>query len=328
MIKNNARAAFNINSKLIPSRTVLAPMAGFSSSAYRSLCKRFRVGLLVTELISCDGLIRANENTTRLARFQESECPISIQLFGNNPVSAAHAARIISKLKPNFIDFNFGCPAPKVVKKDSGAALLRHPSLIRRIIRSIKDAVDIPITAKIRSGWDADSINAVEVAQFLQEAGASAVAIHARTKSQRFSGKADWELIARVVKSIDIPVIGNGDICSAQDALRMFESTECAAVMVGRGAIGRPWLFREIDEIIRYGEVSTAPPSFEEIIDICLQHLSLEIEVKGEIKAIREMRKFYGGYTKGGRNSAKLRKLLNQAQTFQEVKRILTGGIS
>ncbi len=276
---------------------------------------------MVTELVSCDGIIHGSQQSRTLLFFSPIERPISIQLFGGDPDVVAGASRIVAELKPDIIDLNVGCPVPKVTRQQCGAALLRNLPLLYDIVKALVTAVDIPVTAKIRSGWDETKINAVEVAQLLQAAGVKAIALHARTRAQRHEGPPDLEIIRKVVQSVEIPVIGNGDIQSGDDAREMIVRTGCAAVMIGRGAIGRPWLFREVNDCID-GLAPPPPPSVPEQIAICLEHLAMEISEKGERRATLEMRKIFGGYVHGWEASTALRMRLQQAEIYADVEAI------
>ena len=278
--------------------TVLAPMAGISDSPFRLLAKAYGASMVYTELISANALTRDSEKTMRLMRFKDEERPIGIQLFGSDPGAMARAAEIADALKPELIDLNFGCPAKKVAKQEAGAAILRDLPRMREIIRQVISAASVPVSGKIRSGWDTDSIVAVEAASILEQEGACAVAVHARTRKMGFSGSADWSIIRDVKEAVSIPIIGNGDIFSPEDAVRMLNETGCDLVMIGRGARGRPWIFRQTDAYLKNG-IQPADPSFRERIDICLQHYDLALSYIETKRAVHEMRKHIGWYLKG-----------------------------
>ncbi|MDZ7346263.1 MAG: tRNA dihydrouridine synthase DusB, partial [candidate division KSB1 bacterium] len=228
----------------------LAPLAGWSDSPFRQLCREFGADLVYSEMISADGVGRNQAKTLKLAEFVESERPIGLQVFGAEPETVAEAARILAQLKPDFIDLNFGCPAKKVVRRGAGSALLSDLPLLQKIAAAAVRAVDLPVTAKLRSGWDAASINVVEAARRLADVGIVALTVHPLTQTMQFSGKADWEIIRRVVEAVSIPVIGNGDVKSPADAQRMFKTTGCRGVMIGRAASANPWIFRQISQYL------------------------------------------------------------------------------
>lgn len=299
-------------------------MAGITDSVYRRLCKQYGAGLVFSELISSRNIIHQYQKNKCLLQFSPDEQPYAVQLLGNNPAILAESAKIVAgEYQPAFIDFNVGCPAPKVIRKHQGAALLRDFALLTELVHALCQAVSIPITVKIRSGWDNHS-TAIKAAQLLQEAGAQAITLHARTVTQGYSGSADWPLIREVVDAIDIPVIGNGDIFSAIDARRMLNETQCAAVMIGRGAVGKPWIFREINELLSFGKIISPAPSDRGIAQICLNHLSQEIVQKGEFYACLHMRKIYSGYLQGWPNTANLKRKLNHAVTYREIEEIFS----
>lgn len=293
---------------------VLAPMAGVTDKPFRLLVKEKGCGLLVSEMVSCKGLLYNNKKTFDLLDFEEVERPFAVQLFGSDPEEMAVAAKKVQELKPDMIDINMGCPVPKVVNNGEGSALLKNPSLIYEIVSKMVDSLDIPVTVKIRMGWDEKSINACQVAQVIEQAGASAIAIHARTRSQFYAGKADWQVIKDVVQTVKIPVIGNGDIKNSQDALAMIKETGCQGIMVGRAAEGNPWLFAQISAALRKEPIPPSPLSSEKFA-LLKRHLDLLIRHKGENLAIKEMRRHAAAYTKGMPYAAEFRNLFNQAYT-------------
>jgi tRNA-dihydrouridine synthase B len=238
---------------------VLAPLAGVTDHTFRFLCREMGASLVYTEMVSADGLVRKNPGTGRLIYFEESERPIGVQLFGSDVEIMACAAERLADRGFDLIDLNFGCPVKKVVKRNAGSALMRDPERLAQITEAVVRAVDLPVTVKIRSGWCEEAINAVQVARMAQEAGAKAVAVHARTQKMGFAGRADWEIIAQVKAAVSIPVIGNGDIRTPQDARRMLDDTGCDLVMIGRGALGNPWIFRRTDGFLRTGECVPEP---------------------------------------------------------------------
>lgn len=306
----------------IPGPAVLAPMAGVTDLPFRKICKEHGAALLFSELVSAQGLTRRNSRSYTFFRFEETERPFGIQLFGSEPDLMAEAAQIVEEFKPDIIDINFGCPVPKVVRKNSGSALLREPKLVGKIIESVVKAVQTPVTAKIRSGWD--RVNAVEVARIVEDAGAKAIAVHGRTQKMGFSGKADWDVIASVKRTVSIPVIGNGDIFSAEDAARMFDETGCDLVMIGRGVLGNPWIFEQIGSYLKNNSLLPMP-TYEERIMTCLRHFNFALCEKGESTGLRSMRKHIGWYTKGMPNSSEFRVIIMHLDDPDRVREELLG---
>ncbi|MDR3348240.1 MAG: tRNA dihydrouridine synthase DusB [Acidaminococcales bacterium] len=311
-----------INKLTIEPPIVLAPMAGITDQPFRRLAKEKGCGLLVSEMVSAKGLLYSNKNTLALMRFEQAERPFAVQLFGRDPEEMALAAKRAADLSPDIIDVNMGCPAAKVVKNGEGAALLREPALVYEIVARMADSVNIPVTVKIRSGWDEHAVNAPEIAFLAEKAGALAITVHARTRSQFYAGAADWQVIKATVGAVGIPVIGNGDIKAAADAKRMFAETGCAAVMIGRAAAGNPWLFAEIAACLR-GDPLPPPPGAPEKFALMARHLELLIEHKGETVALKEMRRHAGDYIKGLPFAAECRKLFGQVCTRREFCRAL-----
>jgi tRNA-dihydrouridine synthase B len=301
---------------------VLAPLAGWSDIPFRRLCREYDAGLVYTEMVSADGAIRQQKKTLALAEFVESERPVVVQLFGAETVTVAGAVAVIAAFKPDYIDLNFGCPAKKIIKRGAGAALMRDLPLMQKIAAAAVQATSIPISAKLRSGWDSDSINVVEAAQRLQDVGVSMLAVHPRTQVMQFKGQADWGYIARVKESVSIPVIGNGDVQTAADARRMFDETGCDGVMIGRAACGNPWIFEQTCHFLRTGIVLPAP-SLSERINVCLRHLNLCIETYGERRAIQMMRKQILLYLKGIPNAAEIRRRMLKLNNYSSVEELL-----
>ena len=297
---------------------VAAPMAGISNSAFRLLTKEAGAGLVFSEMISAKGLIYNPERTLPLLEFDSREKPIAMQIFGSEPSFMSAAARIIQDRGADLIDINMGCPVTKVVRGGEGCALMRDPRKAGEIVAAVKEAVSLPVTVKIRKGWDGENINAVEVAKVLEEKGAAAVTVHGRTREQFYGGKADWQIIRQVVEAVGIPVIGSGDIFEPRDALDMLEETGCAAVMVGRGSLGNPWLIGRICAFLEEGRV-LPPPSVEERLAMALRHMELLAELKGEITGIREMRKHASWYVKGLKGAAAARQDICRAGTGTEM---------
>jgi len=282
----------------IDGKAVLAPLAGVSDIPFRLLCRKCGASLVFSEMISAEGIVRGSQKTLRYVTFTLAERPIAIQLFGGNPETLGEAAALIENCQPDIIDVNFGCPIRKVIRAEAGSALLKNPALMGRIIEKMVTSVHIPITAKIRSGWDESSMPAADIARILENSGISAITIHARTSRMKFSGKAQWSDIRSVKEAVSVPVIGNGDIVTPVDAKRMLDETGCDIVMVGRGALGNPWIFHTINHYLRSGELLPMP-SFKEKIDMCLKQYMLAYEIYGEGYTINTMKKHIGWYLKG-----------------------------
>lgn len=300
----------------------LAPMAGVTDRAFRRICREYGCGLVYTEMISSKGLYYKDKKTSSLMNICEDEQPAAIQIFGSDPSVMGETAKIAEAAGAVLIDINMGCPAPKIVNNGDGSALMKNPSLAGKIIESVVRSVNVPVTVKFRKGWDDSCVNAVEFAKIAESAGASAVCVHGRTRMQFYSGKADWEIIKKVKESVKIPVIGNGDIFSAEDAEKMLELTGCDGVMIARGAEGNPFIFRQIDELLKTGKVSYAP-SCEEKIDCAIKHARLLSEYKGESRGIKEARKHMAWYVKGMYGSSEIKTELFRAATFKEMEDIL-----
>lgn len=289
----------------------LAPLAGITDAPMRKLCKEMGASLVFSEMVSAKGMWYGDKNTGRLLYTRKEEAPFGVQIFGHEPDIMAYAARQIDKHSCDIIDINMGCPVPKVVKNGEGSALLKNPDLIYDIVSAVVKNTDKPVTAKIRIGWDSNSLNAVEVAHAIAAAGAAAVSVHGRTREQYYSGKADWSYIAKVKNAVDIPVVGNGDVVDGKTAIEMMRQTGCDFVMIGRGALGNPWIFREAIAAWK-GLPLPERPSKEEKKQMMLIHLRDLADLKGENVAIREMRKHAGWYIKGLPGAAALRGRINQ----------------
>jgi len=303
----------------------LAPMSGVSESPFRLLCRRFGADVVVSEFISAVGVARGIEHLFADMRFEEAERPIGIQLYGADATVMARAAAMVTETcKPDFIDINFGCPVKKVVKNNGGSGCLKDLGLVQTIIRAVRGATHLPVTAKIRSGWDEAQRDPVGIALRCREAGAQAVTLHARTRTQMFSGTADWDEIARVVEALDVPVIGNGDVMTPEDVLAMRRHTGCAGVMVARGAFGNPWLFAQARDLL-VGRSKRADPSAEARFTTALEHARLALRLQGDSrKTALEFRKHFGWYTKGVPGAAGLRERLFQIDSMQQAEAIFS----
>lgn len=312
----------NIGKVFLENPYILAPMAGVTDLPFRLLCKEQGAGLLCMEMISAKALLYKNKNTKTLLEIHPQEYPVSLQLFGSDPDIISEIAKRIEHLPFQILDINMGCPVPKVVKNKEGSALMKDPRLAYEIVYRTARAIKKPVTVKIRKGFDDASVNAVEFAKMIEDAGGAAVTVHGRTREQYYSGKADWDIIRQVKESVSIPVIGNGDVMSGEDALRMQEATGCDGVMIGRGAQGNPWIFSELLEYDRTG-VMPPRPDVSVIRDTMLRHARLQIEYKGDYIGIREMRKHVAWYTKGMRGAARLRDEINRVESYEELESLL-----
>lgn len=301
---------------------ILAPMAGVTDLPFRLLCKEQGAGLLCMEMVSAKALQYKNKNTKALLAIHPQEYPVSLQLFGSDPEIISEQARRIEELPFQILDINMGCPVPKVVRNGEGSALMKNPKLVYEIVSQTVKAIEKPVTVKIRKGFDDTCINAVEIAKVIEEAGASAVAVHGRTREQYYSGKADWDITRQVKEAVSIPVIGNGDVTSGERAIAIRKETGCDGVMIGRGAQGNPWIFHELVEYERTGVLPTRPTK-QEIKQTMLRHARLQIEFKGDYLGIREMRKHVAWYTKGMEGSAKLRDDINRVESYEELEELL-----
>jgi tRNA-dihydrouridine synthase B len=302
----------------IDGKAVLAPMAGVTDRVFRGIAKTHGAALVFTELVSADGLVRCSPRTEDYLRFSDGERPIGIQLYGSDPGVMAEAARCVEAFQPDLIDLNFGCPVRKVIKRGAGAALMKDLDRMKAIARAVTKAVSTPVSAKIRSGWCASQIVAVEAARVLEDAGVCMVTLHARTQKMGFSGMADWDLIRRVKEAMSVPVVGNGDVRGPQDASRMLEETGCDLVMIGRGALGRPWIFQRIRGFLESGEDVGDPP-FPERIDVCLAHFEAALGAFGTHRAVREMRKHIGWYLRGMPGNHRVRQAIYSMTHPEEV---------
>jgi tRNA-dihydrouridine synthase B len=302
---------------------ILGPMAGVTDLPFRLLCKEQGAGLLCMEMVSAKGIMYNNKNTKFLLTIDERERPVSLQLFGSDPDIISEQAKRIEELPFDILDINMGCPVPKIVNNGDGSALMKNPLLAGEIIEKTARAIQKPVTVKIRKGFDEEHINAVEMAHIAQESGAAAIAVHGRTREQYYSGKADWEIIRKVKEAVHIPVIGNGDVWTPQDAIDMRKQTGCDGVMIGRGAQGNPWIFKQILHYEQTGEL-LEKPSPQEVTEMILRHAKMQMEFKGEYIGMREIRKHAAWYTAGYKNSAKLRGKINETETYEELKELLS----
>ncbi|MBP1890877.1 nifR3 family TIM-barrel protein [Clostridium moniliforme] len=301
----------------------LAPMAGVTDISFRGLCKEQGCGLVYTEMVSAKALYYGSENTKQLLRISEEEMPVAAQIFGNDPKIMVNVVKEYLNKRDDIciIDINMGCPAPKIVKNGEGSALMKNPELAGQIVREIKEVSSKPVTVKFRKGFDEDNINAVQFALALEEAGADAIAIHGRTRKQMYEGKADWNIIKDVKDNVKIPVIGNGDVFTPEDALKMKNLTNCDGIMIARGSMGNPWLFKQIQRILQGEKLKEITP--EEKIDMCIRHYELAIKYDGDYKAIREMRKHASWYIKGLPRCTEVRNVMNTLENSGDVMKLL-----
>lgn len=304
----------------IKNRIVFAPMAGVSNRSYRNIIKEMGAGLVYTEMVSSMGIVYGSEKTTSLMEFDEVERPISIQLFGSDADAFVTAAKYVEEnYKPDIIDINMGCPVPKVAgKSGGGSALLKEPEKIYEIVHALTENIKTQITVKIRIGWDANNINAIEVAKIIEKAGASAIAVHGRTKAQGYTGKANWDIIKQVKESVSIPVIGNGDVCSASDAKRMLDYTGVDAVMIGRAALGNPWLIKECVTYLEEGKI-LEKPDYNEKLDMIKKHYEILEQEKDTIKATLEIRSHALWYLKGLKDNKEIKNKIVHVESKEEL---------
>ena len=312
----------------LPNNLILAPMAGVSDLPFRLLCRECGAGMAVMEMVSAKAILYRNRNTEELMRTEPSERPVSLQLFGSDPEIVSEIAQQIEERPFDILDFNMGCPVPKVVKNGEGSALMRDPGLAAEIVRQTVRKIKKPMTVKIRKGFNDAEVNAVEVAKMLEDAGAAAITVHGRTREQYYSGRADWEILRKVKEAVKIPVIGNGDVTGPESARAMEEQTGCDGIMIGRAARGNPWIFRRILEE-RAGKTAAPPsdpwrPAVEELREMLLRHAQMVVAQDGEYAGIRKMRKHVAWYTTGYRNASRLRAMSNRISTMDDLRNLLT----
>ena len=315
----NTIKQLQIGNVTLKNNLILAPMAGVTDLPFRLLCKEQGAGLLCMEMVSAKAILYKNKNTEELLTIDPRENPVSLQLFGSDPDIISEIAKQMEDRPFDILDINMGCPVPKVVNNGDGSALMKNPKLAGEIIENTVRAIKKPVTVKIRKGFDEDHVNAVEMAHIAEESGAAAVAVHGRTREQFYSGRADWDIIRQVKERVSIPVIGNGDLLTAEDVIVMEKQTGCDGFMIARGAEGNPWIFRQILHYFETGE-QLPKPDFSEMTEMLLRHAKMQLEFKGEYTGIREIRKHAAWYTAGYKNSSKLRGRINEVENYEQLE--------
>lgn len=305
----------------ITGKAALAPMAGVADRAFRKICMDHGAACVIGEMVSAKGLTYGDRKSAELLELDEDIRPAAIQLFGDDPAIMAQAAKQALEFRPDWIDINFGCPAPKIVGNHTGSALMREPDLCRRIVQAVKDAVPVPVTAKIRKGYAKDEVNAVEVALACEAGGADAITVHGRTRDQMYAPPVDWEIIRQVKAAVSVPVIGNGDVVDAKSAAALYEQTGCDLIMVGRGALGAPWIFTQIEAYLNHEVLLPTPPMAQRMATL-MKQVELTVQYKGEKVALLEARKHAAWYTNGLRGAAQLRRRAGEIATLEDLARL------
>ena len=314
--------SLKIGNVTLENNLILAPMAGVTDLPFRLLCKEQGAGLICTEMISAKAIYFKNKNTETLMEIDERERPVSLQLFGSDPDLMAEIARQIEPRNFHILDINMGCPVPKVVNNGEGSALMKNPRLVHEIVSKVSNAIEKPLTIKIRKGFAEDCVNAVEIAKIAEDAGAAAVAVHGRTREQYYAGNADWDIIRKVKEAVSIPVIGNGDVDSPQKAEALVRETGCDGIMIGRAVQGNPWLFSQILHYQKTGEL-LPKPGMEEVKEMILRHAKMQLEYKGNYTGMREMRKHVAWYTTGMPHSASVRRMVNEVESYEQLEELV-----
>ena len=307
-----------IGDVILENNCILAPMAGVTDLPFRLLCKEQGAGLICMEMVSAKAIYYNNKNTEELMEIHPDEMPVSLQLFGSDGDIMAEMAKKIEEKPFSILDINMGCPVPKVVNNHEGSALMKDPKLVEEILTKVVKAIQKPVTVKIRKGFNDQMVNAVEIAKIAESCGVAAVAVHGRTREQYYSGKADWDIIARVKEAVKIPVIGNGDVVDGKSAKALLEHTGCDGVMIGRAAQGNPWIFHQVTTYLETGKILSGP-TVEQIKQTIIRHADLQLQYKGEYTAVREMRKHLSWYTTGYPNSARFRQMINSMESMEEL---------
>lgn len=314
--------SLKIGNVTLENNLILAPMAGVTDLPFRLLCKEQGAGLICTEMISAKAIYFKNKNTETLMEIDERERPVSLQLFGSDPDLMAEIARQIEPRNFDILDINMGCPVPKVVNNGEGSALMKNPRLVHEIVSKVSNAIEKPLTIKIRKGFAEDCVNAVEIAKIAEDAGAAAVAVHGRTREQYYAGNADWDIIRKVKEAVSIPVIGNGDVDSPQKAEALVRETGCDGIMIGRAVQGNPWLFSQILHYQKTGEL-LPKLGMEEVKEMILRHAKMQLEYKGNYTGMREMRKHVAWYTTGMPHSASVRRMVNEVESYEQLEELV-----